>query len=219
MTQPGRKKEHRVFALLQLFGSGNPDHAAIFGLPTARDLSRANARRPLEGREAKHLFPAKVWFQIGHKPEQVLGQDLRWDGTVLTDFMTSVSGFLIVHERVALVMETNNAGPTEFINVEIRNDEEKTLANDFYIVNPIGAHDVIDWKASKTQLSDDGTLTENLGPGDIALDRKKVTRAPDLFRIQECPTRYIISKRIAAALRALEPDVTNRQYSDAWDFR
>jgi hypothetical protein len=137
----------------------------------------------------------------------------RFGGMALPDFVSNTRGLLIVHRRVTEVFRRINEGPTEYLPLAIYNHKRRLASPDYFVVNPLGTHDVLDLKASDIEWSDGDVVKIRK----MVLDPKKTSKAPDLIRPREASRRYIISKTIATELRKLDPPNTNRHYEDAFE--
>lgn len=171
--------------------------------PTGTGLDRADASLPSTGESAAAVWPADARCVMSSK----LG------GMVLADFVSNTLSLLIVHKRVKEIMEKVNRGPTEYLPLSILNHKKRLASTDYFVANPLGTYDVLDLKASDIKRSGADVVKVKT----FVLDPVKMKRAPDLFRPNESPESYFISKRIATELRKLDPPNTNRNYVAAFD--
>jgi hypothetical protein len=192
------------YGLLDLLNLDEPGFCVVDELPTGTGLDRVDAARPARGEHASHIYP----------PDARVKMSSKFGGMELADFVSNTRGLLIVHKRVKEVIESINSGPTEFLPLAIFNHKGRLASADYYVVNPLGTWDVLDLNASDIQWSDGDVVALR----EIVLDREKMRNAPDLFRLKEDTSWYLISKRIASRLRELDPPNTNRNYRDFFEL-
>ena len=149
-----------------------------------------------------------------YPPDARVPMSRKFGGMELADFVSNTHGLLIVHKRVKEAIEGINRGPTEFLPLSILNHKGRVASADYYVVNPLGTRDVLDLSASDIQWSDGDVVALKT----IVLDPEKMRDAPDLFRLKEDSSWYLISKRIATRLRELDPPNTNRNYRDFFEL-
>jgi hypothetical protein len=193
-----------LYGLLDLLNMDETQFCFVDDGPTGTGLDRVDAARPARGEPAAEIYP----------PDARVYMSRKFGGMELPDFVSNTCGLLIVHKRVKEVIERVNQGPTEFLALSIYNHKKRLASADYFVVNPLGTHDVLDMSASEIQWLDGDVVAIDK----MMLDAEKVRQAPDLFRPREDPRSYIISKRIASPLRELDPPNTNRNYRDYWDL-
>jgi hypothetical protein len=191
----------RVYGLLDLCNVIEPQFCVIDGLPTGKNLDDVKAANPTRGEQARHVYP----------PDARVYMSPMFGGMQLPDIVCNTESLLIVHKRVKEVMERVNGGATEYLPLAIYNHKRRLASADFFVVNPLGTHDVLDLDASDIERDEDGDVVH---VNKMVLDPKKLRTAPDLFRPDEDVEAYIISKKIATELVNFSPPVTNLHYRD-----
>ena len=192
-----------LYGLLDVGSAEERQFCMIDELPSGTGLERVAAANPTRGEPAAHIYPADARVFMSPK----------FGGRELADFVSNTEGFLIVHKRVKEILERVNRGDAEYIPLAIFNHKRRLASAEYFIVNPLGTHDVLDLKKSTIEW-DDGDVVH---VEKMVLDPKKLKKAPDLFRPKEDPEAYIISQRIATELRKLSPPNTNRHYLDYFE--
>jgi hypothetical protein len=112
---------------------------------------------------------------------------------------------LIVHREVKDVIAEVNEGPTEYLPLRIYNHKKRLASDEYFIVNPLGAQDCLDLSASKIEYMGKKIVAVK----SIVLDRKKLEKAPDLFRVREDTTVYVASQRLLKRIMMGERTTTN----------
>jgi hypothetical protein len=93
----------------------------------------------------------------------------------------------------------------EVLPVALFNRKKRRHPGRFFILNPIGARDCLDLRASEIEyLHEPGDPYDGavVGVDRFVLDPAKLAGAPALFRVREEPERYVLDERAAQALRA-----------------
>jgi hypothetical protein len=194
-----------IYGLLNLKNVEEPGYCVVTDLPRGTGLDRVDAAKPSVGEPVADVWPDDAYAVMSKK----LG------GMQLPDIVSNTWTLLIVHARVKEIIEAVNRGPTEYLPLAIRNHKNRVASKDYFVVNPLHTYDVVDVEASTIKWFE-GDVVE---VEKYVLDPYKVKNAPDLFRPNEVPEHYFISKRIASRLRELDPPNTNRRYIDAFDIK
>ena len=129
-------------------------------------------------------------------------------GIELPDLVPNTRHLLIVSKRLKDGMAAVNQGPVQYLPLTIYNHKKRPASKDYFIVNPIGALDVLDTAASEIHYHD-GQVSKVTK---YVLDPEKITRAPDLFRIKENTEAYVVSERILTEWRKIVPKPTNATF-------
>jgi Immunity protein family (Imm11) len=191
----------RVYGLLDLCNVIEPQFCVIDELPKGKNLDNVKAANPTRGEQATHVYPSDARVYMSPM----------FGGMQLPDIVCNTEGLLIVHRRVKDVMERVNRGETEYLPLAIHNHKRRLASADYFVVNPLGTHDVLDLDASDIEWDEDGDV---IHVNKMVLDPKKLKKAPDLFRPNEDQGAYIISKKIATEIVAFSPPCTNLHYLD-----
>jgi hypothetical protein len=124
---------------------------------------------------------------------------------VVPDFVPNTHNMLIVSRRVKEVIERETVPPVEYFPLTIINHRGRPASTEHFVVNPVGGWDVLDRNASVVIMFKDKVVTVEK----TVLDPKLVALAPGLFRLKEQPHRYMITERLVAEVRKLDPRVSN----------
>lgn len=150
---------------------------------------------PSEGKKLGSKYPpvASIYLQDKHP------------GFRLSSLLGTDESYLIVHRDMKDVIEAYCPEvDIEYLPFTLYNHKKRVHSQDYFIVNPIGALDVLDLKASVIRYLD--------APGDpyhgavvnvkkFVLDGEKVKHAPALFRVKEYPSEYFINETLANAFK------------------
>lgn len=126
-------------------------------------------------------------------------------GLKLPSVVGNTRSMLIVHRDVKKIIEKNDPGPIEFLPLHIYNHKKRLASDEFFVVNPLGTWDCLDLDASEIDYLD-GKVADVL---ELVLDRKKLEKAPDLFRVKEDPSVYVASRRLLEKIVGGKVKVTN----------
>jgi len=192
-----------VFGLLDTCNGSESRFCIIDELPRAKGLSNVDAANAARGDRAAHLYPADVRLRMSKE----------FGGTELADIVANTEGLLLVHMRVKRIIERVNRGKIELIPVPIHDHDDRLASKDYFVVNPLGTHDVLDLRKSQIEWGNKKTR-DVIHVEKMVLAPAKLEKAPDLFRPKESPESYIISKNIARELVKLRPKITNLHYLD-----
>lgn len=133
-------------------------------------------------------------------------------GMKLSSLLGNTRLMLIVSREFKEIIARTCTNEIEYLPFRLYDHRKRVLSADYFIVNPIGTLDCLDLKKSDIDWSDD-TPPELLGINEHVLDRKRLVDAPELFRIKEDPGEYVIGPRLAEAMRAHQPKLTNIQWT------
>jgi hypothetical protein len=116
----------------------------------------------------------------------------------LEDFQPNLLSLLIVSPRVREVLKALEVKNAEFLPVTVKDQKKKTLANDYAILNVLGAEDAIDLARSTVQM-------DTIIDGDIARVRKlvlkkKIDPAAKIFRCEKRTNLILVRDDVRAAL-------------------
>jgi hypothetical protein len=123
---------------------------------------------------------------------------LQSPGLKLPSLLGNTAGYLILADGMKRIMEQFNLGAIELLPFSLYNHKKRLASKDYWIANPLGTFDCVDRRASKIKYLD-GDPTQIVSVEELVLDPRKVAGAPDLFRVPEARSRYLVSERIPAA--------------------
>jgi hypothetical protein len=139
--------------------------------------------------------------------------DPKEKGIELPSLIGNTCSMLLVDRPTKEVIEQINKAQTQYLPVKIYNHKKRLASADYFIVNPLGTYDCLDTKQSGIEY-EDGEVVD-VDEEALVLDRKKMKKAPALFRVREDPGIYVVSEDIVDAWIALEPRPTN---VNLWDL-
>ena len=198
-----KKSSQMVYGALYLHTVEEKQYCLIEDKPIGTGLRSVDADNPTRGEKAAHLYPADARVYMSTK----------WKGTKLPDFVSNVESLLIVSRRVKEVIEKINQRPIEYIPISIHDQKQKLASADYFIVNPLGCFDILDFDACDVDRDEKGAVYA-VHKMVFSASKMKGKQIPDLFRPKGDVTQYVISRNIARELIALEPPVKNLHYSD-----
>ena len=143
-----------------------------------------------KGRPAKAFYPAepKIFLREEHP------------GLKLSSLLGNTESYLIVSSEVKKVFEQLCAGcEIEYLPFDLYDHRERLYSRDYFIINPIGALDCLDEKASGVKYGEEGSVVDI---AEFVLDPAKVQNAPALFRIDKKPSKYVVDERFVQAVEA-----------------
>jgi hypothetical protein len=127
--------------------------------------------------------------------------------TKLTSLLATVSNMLVVDGRLKAALEATSV-PIEFLPFTLYNHKNRVASRDYFIVNVLGTFDCLHPTKSEIRYSKEYP-DEVIGIHKHVLDKRKLASAPDIFRVKEDPTMIVISARLAAQIKKLDPLPTN----------
>jgi len=115
------------------------------------------------------------------------------EGTKLSHLIGNTSSFLIVHQDMRKVIETELNEKAEYFPFTILDHNGLEYSKDYCIINPLGARDCLDYKRSDIDYYK-GNKDKVIGVNRYVIETTKLVDEPALFRIKENPTEYVISE-------------------------
>lgn len=119
----------------------------------------------------------------------------KYMGIKLSSMIGNTNSYLIVSLEMKEVIEMHCKAEVEYLPFTLYNHKKRVHSTDYFIVNPIGAIDCLNHKASQIEYLRDRIV----GIDKFVLDSKMLETAPALFRVNEDPTQYIINEELAKA--------------------
>jgi len=116
-------------------------------------------------------------------------------GIKLSHLIGNTSSFLIVHQDMRKVIETDLKDKAEYFPFTLLDHEGREYSKEYCIINPLGARDCLDYARSDIDYYK-GNKEKVLGVNRFVLDAEKLADEPALFRIKEDPTEYVISEKL-----------------------
>lgn len=167
----------------------------------------------IEGIEAKSYCA-----QLGERLKPSYPKDARMfmdpdrPGIMLLSLVGATGGKLIVHTEFKELIEKHCKGvDIEYLPFTLYDHRKRIHSRDYFIINPIGTFDCLDFKASNIVWGKKNP-TEVISIRKHVLDRKKMKNAPQLFRIDKDPTEYVIGGDLASDM--YDRDLTNIDWTE-----
>jgi hypothetical protein len=162
---------------------------------------------PLEGAGLAFYRMAKGERMGDDYPDDArLDMDEDQGGIKVPAVIGNTQHYLIVAEAVKdALLPLCDGAEVEVLPVALFNRKKRRHPGRFFILNPIGARDCLDLRASEIEyLHEPGDPYDGavVGVDRFVLDPAKLAGAPALFRVREEPERYVLDERAAQALRA-----------------
>lgn len=161
-----------------------------------------------EGEKLAKEFPKNYSFSFSKK----------WpDRRKLYDFLNeSFLLVMVVSERVKTVLTDLEAKNLEFLPVGIKDHKDKPVDAKYYILNPIGAQDAIDFEKSKVRMKK--IFKDEVGSIDkLVLKPKAVAKGAKLFRLEKARDVILIDDDVRKAFRKEGITGFRVQKADGWD--
>jgi hypothetical protein len=144
----------------------------------------------MDGKPAAGRFPADAkCFLTKESP-----------GKRLASLLANTDSFLVVDAKLKDAL-AEGASAVECLRFALYDEKKKLLSKDYFIVNPIGTLDCLHKEKSEIKYRGDEVVKVRKP----VLDTRKLADAPDLFRVKEDPTIYVVSDRLVKKLQALKP--------------
>ncbi|RKH19969.1 MULTISPECIES: imm11 family protein [Corallococcus] len=129
-------------------------------------------------------------------------------GIKLSPLLGNTRNTLIVSNELRAVIEKHCTNEIEYLPFTLYDHRKRSFNSDYCIVNPIGTFDCVDFQASEVLWSDK-TPTKPLTIKKHVLDRKKVERAPQLFRADKDPMTYVLRYELAK-------EISDRRFANVY---
>jgi hypothetical protein len=151
--------------------------------------------------------------QLGQRLAPFYPQDARLfmdperPGIKLSSLLGATGGKLMVHKELKELIAKHCEGvDIEYLPFTLYDHRKRVASRDYFIINPIGTFDCLDFKASDIKWDTDNPK-EIISIRKHVLDRKKVEKAPQLFRMDKDPTEYVVGEDLAGEM--YDRDLTN----------
>jgi hypothetical protein len=181
--------ERRFYLIEQLGDTNDKDWSVLHNF--VHDLE-PESWRVTDGEPMAGVFPK----------DAVIHMTDRDRGPKLGSFVGNTWNMFIVSTQFRRLIEDACIGvPIEYLPLSIRDPRKRLLSADHHLVNPLGTFDCMDRKKSDIAW-DDTNPKEIISVDSIVIDRRKIADAPELFRVQDDPTSYVIGFKLAQAMVA-----------------
>lgn len=116
-------------------------------------------------------------------------------GTKLSGVIGNTDNNWLVHQELKALIERHCGDTVEYLPVSIY-DHSKRLASDaYFIINPLAKVDCLDRKKSYYEVDDDDR--NRFYEVEPVIVPKKIAKAPQLFRIKQCPEYMVMRFELA----------------------
>jgi hypothetical protein len=133
-------------------------------------------------------------------------------GIKLSSFVGNSRSMCLASKELKDLIAEHVTESIEYLPVAICDHRKRTLGPDYFIVNPLGAIDCLDLAKSRVMYSKKDP-TKIVQIRDYVLDRKKLEKAPQLFRMEHSRATYVVGSALAQAIRARK-DITNVEWEE-----
>jgi hypothetical protein len=181
------------YYLLKTLAQTKPEFCVLRSYPEGMGLKTWKLGRGVELQAGEYPENAKI-FMSDQEP-----------GIEIPDLVPNTGNMLIVSKRLKDGMSAVNQGPVQYLPLAIYNHKKRLASSDYFIVNPLGALDVLDTSASKIEYLDGNVVQVT----HYVLDPKKSVQVPDVFRIKENSEACVVSERVLDEWRKITPKPTN----------
>jgi len=128
-------------------------------------------------------------------------EDPNW--RVLYDVVNNLNSLLIVSDAFKKLLEDFDIGQAEFLKIKIKDQRDKIVKEDFYIVNLLDSVNYINTKESTIDYSAlDSSRVSSIR--NIILQEDCIPKDRALFRSRIMPNRYVISQELEKNIRIRE---------------
>lgn len=111
-------------------------------------------------------------------------------GVKLSDYLGNTQNMLVVSSRFKAAIEKHCQGvDIEYLPFTLYDHRKRVHSRDYFIINPIGSFDCLDEAASGVKYGPEGGVVDI---EELIFDRNKARDAPQLFRVKQRPTEYVI---------------------------
>jgi len=123
-------------------------------------------------------------------------------GVKLLSLIGNTNSMLIVSRLFRESIERHCQGvEIEFLRFDLYDHRKRVRSRDYCIVNPIGTFDCLDERASGVKY---GTTGKIIHVSELVFDREKSRNAPQLFRVPQRPSQYIVGAELARDIAVQE---------------
>jgi hypothetical protein len=173
------------FYLLQTLGDANDSDLCF--LDNFIDGLEPKSWRIAKGERFGDLYPANAKLYM----------DDENPGIKLGDLIGTSRNMIVASQELKKLVQKHCAQQDiEYLPFTLYDHRKRVYSKDYCLINPIGTFDCLDLKASKL-LRDDDNPDEILSVTTPVLDKNKVKKAPQLFRMKYQPTNYVLGYDLA----------------------
>jgi hypothetical protein len=129
-------------------------------------------------------------------------------GIKLSSVLGNTKNFLMVARDLKEVVEKHCGDKVEYLPFTLYDHRKRVHSKDYFILNPLGTFDCLDLKKSDIVWGKSDPTRISLIEEHV-LDRKKMKNAPQLFRVAQSPTDYILGVELAT-------EIHERKFTNIW---
>lgn len=122
-------------------------------------------------------------------------------GIKLSPLLGNSRNMIIGSRDFKEALEKHCTNEIEYLPFTLYDHRKRVHSRDYFIINPIGTFDCLDFKESIIEW-DDEEPDEIISIDKIVLDRQKVKDAPQFFRIHRKPAAYVVGLELAREFKA-----------------
>ncbi|WP_158501650.1 imm11 family protein [Vitiosangium sp. GDMCC 1.1324] len=122
-------------------------------------------------------------------------------GIKLSPLLGTTCNMIVGSRDFKDAIEKHCKNEIEYLPFTLYDHRKRVHSRDYFIINPIGTFDCLDFKESIIEW-DDEDPDEIIGIDKTVLDRKKMKDAPQFFRIDRAPSTYVLGLELAREFKA-----------------
>lgn len=122
-------------------------------------------------------------------------------GIKLSPLLGTSRNMLLGSREFKEAIEKHCKNEIEYLPFTLYDHRKRVHSRDYFIINPIGTFDCLDFKESVIKW-DDEDPKEIIRIKKHVLDRKKMEAAPQLFRVDRDPSVYVVGLEVAREFKA-----------------
>lgn len=177
------------FFLLDLLGDANDASLCVItGFAKGIEM---DAYRVKMGEAIADIWPADARIDMSRDQK----------GIKLSSVLGTTRNMLIAHRTLRDLVEEHCPGVAiEYLPFALHDHRKRLYSKDYWIVNPLGTFDCLDLEKSDIVWDKSRKPPRVSLLREPVLDRRKVEKAPQLFRIQERPAQLVVGVGLAKAI-------------------
>ena len=122
-------------------------------------------------------------------------------GIKLSSFLGNTRNMVVGSKELKAAIEKHCPSGIEYLPFTLYDHRGRVYSRDYFIINPIGTFDCLDFKASQI-VWDDEDPNEIISIRTRVLDLNKMKDAPQLFRIDRSPSSYVLGLELVRELKS-----------------
>jgi hypothetical protein len=123
-----------------------------------------------------------------------------YKGVRLASHIGNLGGMIVASKELREAIEKHCPRvEIEYLPFTLMDHRKRPYSDEYCVVNPLGSFDCADKKASVIVYNSNGKVSR---VNKLALDARKVAKAPQLFRVDLKPSIYVLGPALSDELRA-----------------